>query len=136
MIGIARQDLEKAEQWLRDAAEQHSSQPARELIADQYFYVLLWQKKIIQAQEFAQGMADVNSGSHTRASMWIERLGDTAFMSGDFGTALRRYEESLGTETGHPETRVLLKLSDVYFRLGDLDKERHYRELLYGRLER
>lgn len=53
-----------------------------------------------------------------------------------FGTALRLYEESLAISGDRPETRVILKLSDVFFRLGDLAKERHYREAVYGRLER
>ncbi len=28
--------------------------------------------------------------------------------------------------------RVLLKLSDVWFKLGDRDKECYYREMIYG----
>jgi hypothetical protein len=133
MIGIARQDLARAEEWLRNPAE-FAGQPAHQLVADQYFYVLLWQNQIARAEQFAQRMADRDRT--TRSSIWTERLGDAAFMSGDFGTALRLYEETLSAGDGHTEARVLLKLSDVYFRLGDLDKERHYRELLYGHLER
>ena len=119
MIGIARQDLAEAERWL----------PGQELLADQYFYVLLWQRKIAEAEQFAERMMN-----RYRTSIWIERLGDAAFMSGDYGSALRRYEESLSIDEKHRETRVLLKLSDVYFRLGDLDKERLYREMIFGKM--
>jgi hypothetical protein len=125
MIGIAREDFQQAEQWLRGSAD---TDP---FIAHEYFYALLWQKQITRAEDFARRMAE-----KATTSIWIERLGDAAFMSGDFGTALRRYEESLGSGGSPYETRILLKLSDVYFSLGDLDKERHYRELIYGRLER
>ena len=35
----------------------------------------------------------------------------------------------------HPDSvNVLLKLSDVYFLLGELQKERSYRESIYGAL--
>ena len=114
MIGIARQDLGPAEQWLY----------GRPALADQYFYVLLWQKQFARASQFAERLLDKDP------SLWHERIGDAAFMSGDFGTALRQYERV------PPETRVLLKLSDVHFRLGDLDKERMYREKIYGNLAR
>ncbi len=126
MIGIARGNLEQAERWLRNSAE-------NELMADQYFYVLLWENKTDQAEQFARAMIDRET-LQSRKSIWIERLGDTAFMSGDFGSALRQYEESLGTDGDRRETRILLKLSDVYFRLGDVDQERRYRELVYGQL--
>jgi hypothetical protein len=79
---------------------------------------------------------DRSRASPERLSVWTERLADTTFMSGDFGSALRRYEESFSIGDDPMKTRILLKLSDVYFRLGDPVKERHYRELLYGRLER
>jgi tetratricopeptide (TPR) repeat protein len=127
MIGIVRQDLPQAEQWLRNAEQAPSGGRFQEWIAAQYFYVLLWQKQFARAEQFAHRLAE-----DSRTSIWIERLGDAAFMSGDYATALRRYEESLDRDDAEP--RVLLKLSDVHFRLGDLDRERHYRELLYGRL--
>jgi tetratricopeptide (TPR) repeat protein len=129
MIGIAREDLPQAERWLRTSVEQEpTSGPMAEWAAAQYFYVLLWQKQFMRAEQFAHQMAQSDQNA-----IWLERLGDTAFMSEDFAGALRRYEESL-VGRDRTNTRVLLKLSDVHFRLGDLDRERHYRELLYGRL--
>lgn len=133
MIGMARQNLTEAERWLRDPAEKGADVPDT-LIADQYFYVLLWQKETTRAEQFAQRMADRYQALGLKPSIWLERLGDAAFMFGDFGTALRRYEESLDSGKDNPPTHIWLKLSDVYFRLGDLDKERLYRELIYGRL--
>src|SRR5262249_23741197 len=134
MLGIARQDLGTAEQWLRESVNRPAIDPVQERIAEQYFYVLLWQRKLTEAQTFAHAMASLNPDAGRQQSIWIERLGDTAFMLGDPSTALRHYEESLSGYADHPDTRVLLKLSDVYFRLGDFEKERHYRELIYGRL--
>jgi len=128
MIGIARQDFARVEQWLRAPVEKLGVEAGDELIADQYFYVLLWNNEIPRAEQFARRMAE------RTPSIWTERLGDTAFMSGDFGTALRRYEDSLNDAEQEP-TRLLLKLSDVHYRLGDTDKERHYRELIYGSLK-
>ena len=42
------------------------------------------------------------------------------------------------TQTYGHENRfnVLVKLSDVHFRMGNLEKERQYRELVYGALGR
>jgi hypothetical protein len=42
------------------------------------------------------------------------------------------YEESMKENVNN--TSVLLKLSDVYFLLGDLEKEQIYREKVYGTL--
>jgi hypothetical protein len=52
----------------------------------------------------------------------------TGQVSGDSGSALRHYAEIPLV------TRILLKLSDVYFTFGDLQKERLYREKIYGSL--
>ena len=67
-------------------------------------------------------------------SSWLEKIGDTAFMQGDFSEALRRYSDVRGADLDRTEPRILQKMSDVYFRLGDLDNERLYRERVYGRL--
>jgi tetratricopeptide (TPR) repeat protein len=126
MIGMARQDLESAEQLLRESTE--------EPLTEQYFYALLWQKKFSQAEQFGQRMVERSRESGKPFSGWLERLGDAAFMVGDFNSALQKYEESSELDRGRIPARIFLKLSDVYFRLGDLDRERHYREMIYGRL--
>ena len=104
------------------------------LLADQYFYVLLWQKQTGAAAQFAGRMVDRYRMLGIEPSSWIERIGDAAFMQADFSEALRRYAEILGADQDHAEPRILQKMSDVYFRLGDLEQERLYRERVYGRL--
>lgn len=47
--------------------------------------------------------------------------------------ALNRYEDSLRKNPG--STQAYLRLSDAWFRLGDIDKERHSREAIYGVLK-
>jgi tetratricopeptide (TPR) repeat protein len=133
MIGIARKNLAQAEEWLHIPAE-----PVPDvydtLLADQYFYVLLWQKQTAAAAQFAGRMVDRYRVLGIEPSSWIEKIGDAAFMQEDFIEALRRYAGILGPDPDHAEPRILQKMSDVYFRLGDLDKERLYRERVYGRL--
>jgi hypothetical protein len=168
MIGIAREDLAVAEQWLRNPSEQVPDLLGQELLerlrsnridasllealrkrfpdnwqdyirdkllADQYFYVLLWRKQTILAERFAERMVDRYRVLGIQSADWIEKLGDAAFVRDDFGTALRRYEESLGSDNNQAEPRILQKISDVYFRFGDFEKERLYREKVYGRLD-
>jgi tetratricopeptide (TPR) repeat protein len=104
------------------------------LLADQYFYVLLWQKQTAAAAQYAGRMVDRYRMLGIEPSSWIEKIGDAAFMQADFSEALRRYAEILGADQNHAEPRILQKMSDVYFRLGDLEQERLYRERVYGRL--
>ncbi len=104
------------------------------LLADQYFYVLLWQKQAGAAAQFAGRMLDRYRALGISPSSWMEKIGDAAFMQSDLGEALRRYAGILEANPEHAEPRILQKMSDVYFRLGDLDKERLYRERVYGRL--
>jgi tetratricopeptide (TPR) repeat protein len=104
------------------------------LLADQYFYVLLWQKQTAAASQFAGRMVGRYRMLGIEPSSWLEKMGDVAFMQADFSEALRRYAEIPGAGQGHEEPRILQKMSDVYFRLGDLDNERLYRERVYGRL--
>ena len=99
-------------------------------VAEQYFLVLLWKNQATAADRFAQRMADRYEALGIPNSRWYERMGDAAFFSGSFAVALQQYEKSLkGREQ---DTGILVKLSDVYFRLGDLEHERVYREKIYG----
>jgi hypothetical protein len=165
MIGMARQNLQEAEQWLRAPAEQVSEEIGQELvgrlrsgeiseamleslrssfpdnwadylrdtfIAEEYFFVLLWKNQLPEAEQFAQRMVERYQSLRIPSSKWLERLGDAAFLSGNFSAALQRYEESLKNHKS--DAAVLVKLSDIHFRLGDLAKERFYREKIYGRL--
>jgi tetratricopeptide (TPR) repeat protein len=102
------------------------------LIAEEYFFVLLWKNRLTEAEQFANRMTARYQSLSMNSWKWMEKLGDTAFLSGNFPAALQRYEESLKSSKNNGG--ILLKLSDVYFRLGDLEKERLYREQLYGTL--
>lgn len=165
MIGLARRQLNEAEQWLRGPAEQVPDELGQDLlrrlrsgainesllqdlrrrfpenwddyirdflVAEQYFLVLLWKNQIADAEQFAQRMADRYQTLGIPGSRWFERLGDAAFLLGNFAMALERYEK--GLKGNEQSAGILVKLSDVYFRLGDLEKERLYREKIYGRM--
>jgi len=124
MIGLARGDLDAVERQLREGAE------SRGLLAEEYFLTRLWKGDAARAEAFAESMLARASASD--ASLWRERLGDAAFLTGDIQRARGYYDASLAE---HPRPRsVWLKLSDVYFKLGDLEQERTYRERVYGAL--
>jgi tetratricopeptide (TPR) repeat protein len=165
MVGMARNNLDEAEQWLRKRAEEiperflsasirrvwdgaitpslikeiraqfpdHWPEIIEEpLIAEQYYFVLLWKSRWAEAERYASRMVDHSRNLQLEPSRWQERAGDAAFLSGNSQGALHWYEASLGEQKRIPS--VLLKLSDVYFRLGDLEQERVYREMIYGGL--
>jgi tetratricopeptide (TPR) repeat protein len=123
-IGVARGDLDAAEGQLREVAE------AGGLPAEEYFLVLLWKGDSVGAEKFADAM--LAHGPASERTLWRERLGDAAFLGADFLLARDRYEASLAGNAR--PTSVWLKLSDVYFKLGDLEKERAFRERVYGSL--
>jgi tetratricopeptide (TPR) repeat protein len=102
------------------------------LIAEEYFFVLLWKNQTSEAQQFAERMLVRYQTLGIPSSKWLERLGDVLFLMNNFSGALERYDESLKEDSRN--TGVLVKLSDVYFRLGDLEGERLYREKIYGKL--
>jgi hypothetical protein len=133
MIGIARRNLAEAEEWLHVPAERVPD-ISDTLLAEQYFYVLLWQKRAGAAAQFAERMLDRYRALGITPSSWIEKIGDAAFMQADFSGALQRYAGILDADPDHVEPRILQKMSDVYFRLGDFDRERLYRERVYGHL--
>jgi tetratricopeptide (TPR) repeat protein len=165
-LGIARGDLEGAEQWLRAAIESlpsyfedplirrlwsgdvdqslvrklKSAYPAdwpdyveTALTAEHKFYVLLWQKRHDEARLYARDMVELLRKMKLPAGTWLEREGDALFYRGDYMGALQSYQASL-EERRKPDP-IFLKLSDVHFKLGDLDRERYYREKIYGRLD-
>ncbi len=165
MIGLARNNLDEAEQWLKKPAEEipekFGSEPVRQiwsgaitpavikdirvqfpdnwaelieepLIAEQYYFVLLWKGRFAEAEQYASRMVEHFRNLRLEPSRWQERGGDAAFLSGNFQGALQWYEASLSEQKRR--CSVLLKLSDVYFRLGDLERERVYRGMIYGSL--
>jgi tetratricopeptide (TPR) repeat protein len=103
------------------------------LLLEQRYYVLLWQGRLDEAREYAVARTQQARRLGIPGALWLERQGDAEFWSGDVEAALRAYE---GCLEEHPNPRsVYLKLSDVHYRLGDVERERYYREAIYGRLE-
>ena len=102
------------------------------LIAEQYFYVLLWQEREKEAADFADRMIERLQFLAAPTSIWLERRGDAAFFMKEYKTAKIYYEKSLGEKKIN---KVLYgKLSDINYLLGNYDEERRYREKVYGSL--
>ena len=106
------------------------------LITEQYYFVLLWREAYSEALEFAQrtGARLVENGQ--TAGVWHEFQGNAAFLMGDYGLAQQHYENALSKNKNDRRklSSVYLKLSDLYFLMGDPENERHYRERVYGSL--
>jgi tetratricopeptide (TPR) repeat protein len=102
------------------------------LICEHYYFVLLWQRSFDLAQQYASKMLERHKLLGLPTWLWRERAGDAAFHAQSYREAHRLYEES--REENVNNTSVLLKLSDVYFLFGDLEKEQTYREKVYGTL--
>jgi tetratricopeptide (TPR) repeat protein len=103
------------------------------LTAEIRFFVLLWQKRFPEALAYARRMAALQSRMKLSPGNWLERAGDASFHEGDYAGALAAYEES--RRSGNDAESILLKLSDVHFKLGNFELERSFREKVYGRLE-
>jgi len=106
------------------------------LITEQYYFVLLWQEAYNDAHDFAQRTAARLVANGQGAGVWHEFQGNAAFLMGDYNTALQHYETAMteNENDGRKLRSVYLKLSDLYFLLGDPGQERHYRERVYGSL--
>jgi hypothetical protein len=63
----------------------------------------------------------------------LERQGDEAFHRRDLNQAKRLYEQALAAS--EENDRLLLKLADVSFLLGDLKAEKALREKIFGSLD-
>ena len=63
----------------------------------------------------------------------LERQGDRAFHRRELNEAKRLYEQALATS--EQKGRLLLKLADVSFLLGDLQAEKALREKIFGSLD-
>ena len=134
-IGMQRNDFSEAERWLRRPAEDQSDlTPAEQkLIAEEYYFVLLWKMEYRRASVFAERTARrVGAATDGDPSIWLERTGDALFLAGAPAEAKGFYERALerNPRAWGPNT----KLSDVHFRLGNVERERHYRESVYGSL--
>ena len=104
------------------------------LTAEHRYFVLVWRERYEEARAYADQMAAELRRMGLPAGNWLERRGDALLWMGDSRGALQSYEESLTSLVD--QDPVFAKLSDVYFTLGDFDRERFYREKVYGSLRR
>jgi hypothetical protein len=104
------------------------------LVSEQYFMVLLWQGKHQQAFDFAFNRAIETRKGSWLLPLWYERAGDAAYLSGDNIAAINLYETSMAI--AHARSTVTAKLSDLYYLIGDLKKERELREKIFGTLRK
>ncbi len=164
-VGIARSDLERAEEWLRapagrlldrerspllrllrsgaitldlldalkrEMADQFQERLEETFVAEQYFYVLLWQRRYDLARGYAVRMAERLAQAGVPATLWHEHAGDAAFAGRALDVASELYAEA---QKGEPDRRsILLKQADIAYLTGDLARERLLRERFYGRL--
>jgi tetratricopeptide (TPR) repeat protein len=106
------------------------------LLLEQYYFLLLWRDAYTEALEFAQRVATHLERKTGSAGVWYEFMGNAAFLLGDYELALDNYELALGANEAIQSRvySVYLKLSDLFFTMGDVENERYYREQVYGSL--
>lgn len=102
------------------------------IIAEQYFYLLLWSDRHGEALEYAQAMTRYLAEHELPTSLWQTRIGDSYFISQDYPSALQQYKQVL--EQSIYKRSLYKKMSDIAFIQGDIQKEQDYRELVYGTL--
>lgn len=103
------------------------------LIAEQYYYLLLWTQRITDAISYAKNMVEHLSKNQLPTSIWLERIGDGHFMVKNYQGAMHWYQTSLAK--GHQTASIYKKMSDIYFKQGNVQKEREYRQKIYGSLK-
>lgn len=102
------------------------------IMAEQYFYLLLWTDRHHEAMEYAQAMTRYLQKNALPDTLWQARIGDSYFISGNYNAALQQYQQILAQSIY--KTSLYKKISDIAFILGDTQTERIYRELVYGSL--
>lgn len=106
------------------------------LITEQYYYLLLWRGAYADGYRYAERVSAHLRDSGRLAGAWLEYQGNAAFLMGDYPAAEQAYQLALADNVvaGRRSHSVYLKLSDLYYSLGDADRERLYREKVYGSL--
>lgn len=102
------------------------------IMAEQYFYLLLWTDRHYEALEYAQAMTRYLAKHNLPTTLWQARIGDSYFISENYTSALQQYQQIL--EQSIYKISLYKKISDIAFIQGDIQTERHYRELVYGTL--
>lgn len=105
------------------------------LVAEQYYYVQLWNGRYDAARDYALRMGDRMRGAGLPATVWAERAADAAFYRRDLSEARALYGAAIEGEKDNGALMVLyLKLADIAHLMGELDTERTLREHYYGTL--
>ena len=140
-VGLARGDLDRAREWLQDPARDavdrspRGSRAVGTLVAEQYYYVLLWRGEFDDARDYALRMAERASRLGVAAGAWRVRAADASFYRRDGAQARELYHRALEGERDYGALReIYLRLADLAFLDGDLDEERRLREHYYGAL--
>lgn len=132
-VSFLRGDLEHAQDALARAMAQpaNGASPAdASSVARRYLMVLMWNGKPEQAVRVCEEWLANRRAARQPVAQWLELLGDALFYAGRARDAATAYKQSLA---GHPDpARLDQKLSDAYFKLGDLAQERRYRERVWG----
>jgi hypothetical protein len=142
-VGLARKDLERALEWLRDPAQAALFRDARPggdetalaQLTEQYYYVLLWKGAYDDAQDYALRMAERSGRARVAGAFWTVRAADACFYRNDTAAARELYDSALETERDYAALReIYLKLADLAYLAGDHTRERRLREHYYGSL--
>ncbi len=143
-VGLARSDLDRALEWLRDPAvaavdrEPRTSQArlVEPLVTEQYYYVLLWKGAYDDARDFGLRMTERAGRLGAPAGAWRVRAADASFYRRDVPEARELYRAALEGEKDYAALReIYLRLADLAFLDGDLGEERRLREHYYGALD-
>lgn len=162
MIALRRQDYPKAEdllapfnndkagRWLGAELTTSELQQIRtelgtqwwavlrsRLLIEQRFYLYIWQNQLAEAAAFATAMRERLTAAKQSAGLWWEWEGNIHLLMNDPTRALDCYLSAFADNVmlGRSSTSVAMKLSDVYFVLGDARQEKRFREIVYGTLD-
>jgi len=143
-VGLARKDLDRALEWLRDPADRAldrdarpgGSGPVETLVTEQYYYVLLWRAHFDDARDYALRMAERVQRARLASAPWTVRAADASFYRHDNAEARELYQSALEVERDWGALReIYLKLADLAYLDGDTANERRLREHYYGSLD-
>lgn len=102
------------------------------VIAEQYYFSLLWQDRYSEAQNYADDVNRLLRKHRISSHIWLERAGDAALFAKNLSSAEREYKKAL--KARDDSLSSLMKLADVYFLQGRVDDERNIRESIFGAL--
>lgn len=127
-------------EWIVEAKRQQSENWHRYLrdyfLNQQYYFVLIWRQKYIEAMTYAESVTRALQQKKYPVALWFEYQGSAALFAKRYDLAERYYYQAMADQLTlmQSTSSVVLKLSDLYFLTGDMQRERWFRETVYGRL--